>query len=172
MQISKLDAARRQLETAVGLYFNESDPIAIHTLTAAGHQILADLNRSRGGAPTLVESILQYIRPDQIDEARRRLNAAANFFKHADRDPAKVQVFDPTQTEFMLLDACYNYEGLTGELTPTLGVYMAWFWLGPGAKLVDVSKTKWIDQFRAAFRGETKGSFFEKVLPMMSKLSF
>jgi hypothetical protein len=169
--ISKLDAARRQLETAVRLYFSESDPVAIHTLTAAGHRLVSDPNKSRAGAPMLVESLLQRVLPDQVDEARRRINEAANFFKHADRDPGGVHLFDPARTEFMLVDACYKYKDLTGELVPALVVYTAWFWLGPGAKFVDATQTKSIDQFRAAFPGETKGSFFKKVLPMVSRLS-
>jgi anti-sigma factor ChrR (cupin superfamily) len=171
MSIGKLDAARRQLETAVHLYFSESDPVAIHTLTAAGHQLLSDLNKSRAGTPMFVESILQRILPDQVGEAKRRINKAANSFKHADRDPGQVHLFDPDQTEFMLVDACYKYKDLTGELVPALVVYTAWFWLGPGAKFVDVTQTKSIDQFRAAFPGETKGSFFKKVLPMVSRLA-
>jgi hypothetical protein len=119
----------------------------------------------------LIESILQSILPDRVDEAKRRINEATNFFKHADRDPGQVLLFDPAQTEFVLVDACYKYKDLTGELVPTLGVYTSWFWLGPGAKFVDVTQTKSIDQFRAAFPGETKGSFFKKVLPMVSRLS-
>jgi len=171
MKISKLDAARRQLETAVRLYFGEWDPVAIHSLTAAGYRLLSDLNKSRAGTPMFIESLWQLILPNQVKEAKRRFNEAANHFKHANRDPGTVLLFDPAQTEFMLVDACYKYKDLTGELVPALGAYTAWFWLGPGAKLVDVTQTKSIDQFRAAFPCETKSFFFKKVLPMMSRLS-
>ena len=34
--ITKLEAACRQLNTAVRLYFFEADPISVHTLAAAG----------------------------------------------------------------------------------------------------------------------------------------
>jgi len=168
LQISKLDAAKRQLETAVRLYFSEADPVSIHTLTAAAHELLSDVNKSRGGPPMLTESLLQNVRPDKVDEAKRRLSATANFFKHADRDPEEVHAFDPAQTEILLFDACFKYKDLTGELVPTLGVYWGWFWLGPGADLVDVTETKLIDRARAAFPGATKGSFFAEVLPFAS----
>lgn len=168
MKISKLDAARRQLETAVRLYFSEADPAAIHTLTAAAHRLLSDVNKLRGGAPMLTESLLQNVRPDKVNEATRRLNAAANFFKHGDRDPGDVLAFDPAQTEVMLFDACSKHRDLTGEVVPMLGVYWAWFWLGPGADLVDVTKTRVIDRARAAFPGATKASFFAEVLPFAS----
>jgi hypothetical protein len=168
MKISKLDAAKRQLETAVRLYFSEADPVAIHTLTAAAHRLLSDVNKSRGGPAMLIESILQSVLPDKVDEATRRLNAAANFFKHGDRDPGDVLAFDPAQTEVMLFDACSKYKDLTGELVPVLGVYCGWFWLGPGADFIDVTQMRSIDRFRAAFTGATKRSFFLKVLPMAS----
>jgi hypothetical protein len=47
--ITKLDAARRQLRTAVTLFFQHGDEVAVHTLTAAAHQILIDLLKPQGG---------------------------------------------------------------------------------------------------------------------------
>ena len=41
MYVSKLDAAKRQLDIAINLFFKNSDPISIHTLTAAAYEILA-----------------------------------------------------------------------------------------------------------------------------------
>jgi hypothetical protein len=170
MKISKLDAAKRQLETAVRLYFSEADPVSIHTLSAAAHSLLSDVNKSRAGVPMLTESLLQNVRRDKVDEAKRRLSAAANFFKHADRDPEEVHAFNPAQTEILLFDACFKYKDLTSEVVPTLAVYQAWFWLGPGADLVDVTQTKVIQRARAVFPGATRGSFYAKVLPMVSTL--
>ena len=170
MKVSKLDAARRQLETAIRIYFSDGDPVATHTLAAAAHQLLADLTRARGSTPMLTEPLLTMVRQDQVKQARDRLKAAANFFKHADRDPGDIHTFNLSQTEFILVDACYKYKELTGELVPVLAVYTGWFWLGPGAQLVDVTKAKLLDQFRAAFRGESKGAFFKQVLPMVSQL--
>ena len=57
LQISKLDAARRQLEIAVRLYFAEDDPVSIHTLTSAAYQLLSDINRALGGPPMLKERV-------------------------------------------------------------------------------------------------------------------
>ncbi len=168
LRISKIDAARRQLDTAVRLYFSEADPVSIHGLTAAAHGLLGDINKVNGRAPMLTESLLQHVRPDQLIEATRVLRAAANFFKHADRDPQDIHIFNPGQTEVLLFDACFKYKELTNELVPCLGVYQAWFWLGPGAGLVDVSQTKTIDKARAAFPGATRATFFAQVLPMVS----
>jgi hypothetical protein len=40
LHISKLDAAKRQLEVAIRLYFAWGDPVAIHTLAAAAINLL------------------------------------------------------------------------------------------------------------------------------------
>jgi hypothetical protein len=39
-KVSKLDAAKRQLETVIRLYFSNGDPVSIHTLTAAAYNVL------------------------------------------------------------------------------------------------------------------------------------
>ena len=41
MNISKIDAARRQLTAT---YFHEADPVSIHTLTSAAYEILRNAN--------------------------------------------------------------------------------------------------------------------------------
>jgi hypothetical protein len=53
LPVSKFDAARRQLETAIRLYFFQGDPISIHTLASAAAQILQDLSGHRGGTHQL-----------------------------------------------------------------------------------------------------------------------
>lgn len=172
LKVEKLDAARRQLETAVRLYFSESDPVSIHTLTSAAYQILSDVNRARGGSPMLKEQIPTWVRPDATEESKKRLNEAANFFKHADRDHDGVLEFVPGQTELLLYDAVRKYRELTGESVPILGVYDAWFWLGPGAVFVKgPTLEKAVDQVRRAFPGATRASFMAQVLPMLSSVA-
>lgn len=46
--ISKIDAAKRQLETAITLYFQNGDPVSIHTLAAAAYDVLHALCKVRG----------------------------------------------------------------------------------------------------------------------------
>jgi hypothetical protein len=85
-KISKIDAARTQLGTAIELWFQDKDPASIHTLAAASYQIVHDIKVKRGiGRGLLYDS--RMVR----DEYRRDWIAAMkkhqNFFKHADRDP-------------------------------------------------------------------------------------
>lgn len=170
--VSKLDAARRQLETAVRLYFSEADPVSIHTLTSAAYQVLSDVNRARGGSPMLKEKIPTWVRPDATEEARRRLNEAANFFKHADRDHDDVLEFSAGPTELLLYDAIRKYRELTEEAVPILTVYDVWFWLGPGAHLVKgPEREKALEGLREAFPNSTRSSFFAEALPLVSTLN-
>lgn len=46
--INKLEAARRQIDAAIRMFLSNEDEIAIHTLAAAGYQILRDVKKSRG----------------------------------------------------------------------------------------------------------------------------
>ena len=80
--ISKLDAARRQLESAIFLYFNEADPVSIHTLTAAAYNILKDLSAKRIGSAMFVKGlILNFIKEEYRDEMHKKIYEAENFFK-------------------------------------------------------------------------------------------
>lgn len=45
IKVSKLDVARKQLEQAILLFFNDGDPIAIHTLVAAAYNIVHALTK-------------------------------------------------------------------------------------------------------------------------------
>jgi hypothetical protein len=67
MKISKADAAQRQLDTAIELYFAESDPVAIHTLAAAAYELIRAL-RERKGLP---DEIADAIIPGREAEFRR-----------------------------------------------------------------------------------------------------
>ena len=48
VRINKIDAARRQIVTAIELLFSGGDPVAIYTLAGAGWHILKDLCERKG----------------------------------------------------------------------------------------------------------------------------
>jgi hypothetical protein len=47
IRANKIEAARRQIELAIKLLFQNEDPIGIHTLTAAGFRILCDVGKAK-----------------------------------------------------------------------------------------------------------------------------
>jgi len=83
IKVTKLEAARRQLATAIELYFNDGDPVSIHTLAVAAHQLIHDINRKKKGPPLFFDA--EFIKPEHKTEFIGILKRDANFFKHADR---------------------------------------------------------------------------------------
>jgi len=43
MRVTKIEAARRQIDAAIRLLFSEEDPVVIHTIASAGFRILRDI---------------------------------------------------------------------------------------------------------------------------------
>jgi hypothetical protein len=129
--VTKLQAVRRQLETALTLYFDEKDPVSIHTLAAAAYNVLKDLNRKDGGKPMLVKEVSAKQIVEQLGHTPRVvaeiLNEPENFFKHADRDADRTLTFNDRQSEVLLFDACGKYGEMTKDFVPIFAAFVQWF---------------------------------------------
>jgi hypothetical protein len=123
MLVTKIDAARRQLEAAIELYFAGRDPVAVHTLAAAAEGVLAGLLEGLGRP----NELLQQIMPEHRKMVLRKMREAQNFFKHADRDADAVLEFEPDSTEVVLFMACRSHAELAKNTTPM--VCMTWWML-------------------------------------------
>ena len=77
--ICKRDAADRQLDVAIKLWFNGEDPIAIHTLACSAYQIVHDLCPEE---ELLYRSLV--FKEEYRKKAISHLKSSYNFFKHAD----------------------------------------------------------------------------------------
>ena len=98
IRISKLEAARRQLDTAIWLWFAEKDPVAIHALAHAAHQIIHDINEKKGKPGEMLYKS-STIKPEFRGMVDKKIREAGNFFKHADTDPDDVVEFSPQEAE-------------------------------------------------------------------------
>jgi hypothetical protein len=123
MTITKSEAARRQLDAAIRLYFEEGDEVAVHTLVGAAHILIADLSKA-----AKLESILdRYIVPEYRGKFEGAIRSAQNFFKHSDRDgPDATLEFDPHFTELMLVIDIEMFKELTGSATDAMRVFLAY----------------------------------------------
>lgn len=167
MRITKLDAARRQLETAVVLYFHEADPVSIHTLTSAAYEVLRNVNRARNGAQMIKDWAPEMIKPEYAKEFKDRLNEAQNFFKHANRDAEATLEFQPGETELLLLDAVWTYRRLAGERLPLLGVFETWGFLTFGAAFVTYDGIEASDpSTRRRLASLSRQAFFDEMVPV------
>ena len=126
--ISKLDAARRQILTAIRLYFNHGDIVSMHTLAAAAYKITQNISDTN---PDLPDSITGWVdalvKPEYKKMFWQKLHETANFFKHAERDPDSLHEFYPEQTENLLFIAAHQYQNLTGEWSPEIRLFLTWY---------------------------------------------
>jgi hypothetical protein len=77
-EIDKFDAAQRQLDCAIRLWFADEDNLAIHTLAYVVCCLLRDLFESQK------REVLHKF------EVSQKFGEVPNFLKHADRDPEYV----------------------------------------------------------------------------------
>jgi hypothetical protein len=127
-RITKLDAAQRQLETAVSLFASGGDPVAIHGLALAAHEVLRGLNHAGGGSPMLSEAAaLVGLDPSQAEIVVTRARRARNFIKHADKDPTSSFDFDPEDVECFLYEACAKHHDLAARWSRPIKTYVCWF---------------------------------------------
>lgn len=123
--ITKLDAARRQLDLAILLHFRDDDPLGVHTLAGAAHRILGDLLRLTGQEPHIGHKQADVKRASH-PELVRRINEARNFAKHADSDHDQVLTFNPDWTGYLIYDAIWMFIILSKTLRPGHGMFLVW----------------------------------------------
>lgn len=101
-KVSKLEAARRQLTTAITLWFHEGDTVSIYTLSHAAYEVIHNLTKPLGRPDLLFDSLI--VREEYRKDFNETLRRPANFFKHAKRsgseDPSIE--FSPAASELFI----------------------------------------------------------------------
>jgi hypothetical protein len=74
MQISKIEAARRQLDCAIRLYIADDDALSVHTLSRAAFRLLYDIYPTlmNDGFSRDIEKLIEHF-------GWKNFNEAANF---------------------------------------------------------------------------------------------
>ncbi len=128
IKVSKLDAARRQLVTAIRLYFNHGDIVSMHTLAAAASKITQNISDSSANLPdSMTNWVAQLVKPAYHKAFWNKLHETTNFLKHAETDPDTVHEFYPQQTENRLFLGVYQYQLLTDECSPEIRLFSTWY---------------------------------------------
>lgn len=120
--IDKAEAARRQIETAIDLYFDDGDALSVHTLAFASFKVLFDLypHRNQDGFAAKLDAVI-------TREGWRSLSGVANFLKHADKDPdALLGPYHPQQGMAIIGLATVLYRRITGELSLKMMAFDNW----------------------------------------------
>lgn len=117
--ISKVDAARAQLECAIRLY-DEDDWVCALTLAGAAEEVLPP-----GEAPDVFSSIARQALAKNITpkSARDSANEARNWLKHSGDDhPPSIEIGE-TDAALMIVRAMTRFHAVTGGQTPTMNAF-------------------------------------------------
>jgi hypothetical protein len=127
--ITKLEAAHRQLVTAIRMYFDDDDIAAIHTLACAAREIYEKHCQAAG-----LDRMFQYIENSNPDKSRKELweilNGPRNFLKHPapDLDLSAAIELDDSANSHVIFVACHDCAILCKEAAPpTVHAYSLWF---------------------------------------------
>jgi hypothetical protein len=123
---TKPQAAIRQLDVAITLLFADYDPLAVRTLAAAAHGILADLVENKSPGTSWRSHILEdsgLSRRGAIEV----LNSAQNFLKHADRDPEAELELDEEESDHLMFVATLECGSLGYPLSLDMQAFQIWY---------------------------------------------
>lgn len=143
-KIGKLDAAKRQLDAAIRMFFKNEDMLAIHTVSRAAFRVLFDLTKE-GDAKKALETHIKKVGP-------QRFNEETNFLKHADQDPA-AEIDENFQdfTEAGIGMAIGLYKHHNSKLSPEMASFLVWsVFMRPGFYDLGDESNKFIEEWRKA----------------------
>lgn len=124
--LSKLDIAEIQTNSAIHMLFNNMHPVAVHTIAASGYQIIRDL-----ACKAKTEEYLMFM--DHIKQGRQgafwsHTNKAWRFFKHAERDSdATFDGADELINDFTIFMEVRLYRSLGRKSSLEMNSFAAWF---------------------------------------------
>ena len=125
--LTKLDAARRNLAEAIRLFFEERDAVAVHTLAAAAQNVLRDIARARGLEHTSILHDNPMIELTKRKAWAKAVNVPRNFFKHGENDPDGNLEFDSGENILTILDAALILTQLDQGLLHEASVFLGWY---------------------------------------------
>ena len=124
---SKLDIAGGHVRAAIQMIAIRSNPYSTHVIVMACEEMLRSIAEFREVA--LAGSFDDAIKRDRIDEWRKHIRSAYNFFKHAARDvsadydgPGEDDLQTLNQIQTML--NCASYQGLSGTTPEEMTSFM------------------------------------------------
>jgi hypothetical protein len=128
IRVSKIEAAKRQIELSIRLLFQNEDPIGILTLAAAGFRILRDLGEEADAKAH--HHLKKIIKVGMEGKLWKAFNRPADFLKHAEN--VHDGILDNIQEEandVLILFACFYYKDLGHRWTLQMVAFITWYML-------------------------------------------
>jgi hypothetical protein len=115
MEISKLEAAKRQLDCAIRLFLNDDDLSSIITLSRSSFRLLWDIypTIATDGFEKPLSKVIEAIGWTQF-------NAIVNFLKHADKDPEAQMEPDEVHAQSGIGFSIILYSRATNAYSPEM----------------------------------------------------
>jgi hypothetical protein len=89
-KISKLEAARRQLDGSIRLYFENEDLLVVHALSRAAFRVFFDLQPARDDYKQLVERTISYLGSGNFNELTNFLSTQTEMGAKRRTDHTKL----------------------------------------------------------------------------------
>jgi hypothetical protein len=128
IKVTKFDAARSQLKTAIALWFSEGDPVSILALAHGAHEILHRIYRNRGFSDLLYDA--KIIKEEYRADFVRALKAAPSFIKHLNQSTHEgedTEIEFPYWTCMLFIQfSIYAIQKITGELSDEETAFWVW----------------------------------------------
>jgi hypothetical protein len=141
--ITKTDAAERQLNTAIRLFFENRDHLSSYALAVASREVTDDVIQSRYselyqrelarvGDPQKVrlsyrEEMKIRVKPEFYKDFQRLDRKWQNFLKHADWHPDdEIEPIKTKHLALVILTAIQNYTLLTQHWTIEMQTFFVW----------------------------------------------
>ena len=124
MKIHKIEAAQRQLDTAISLFFSEGDPCAVIALAAASEEVLGQYvdgvwvtkNQSNMFVRMYNEAISRGLEYTSKKEFSQKLvNRTKNSLKHANDEEEQYVSFNEEEMVIRLMLAVINFQTGSGK---------------------------------------------------------
>ena len=167
ISVTKLDAARRHLSTAIRLWFHDGDPVSIHTLGYAAYEVIHVLSRKANRTDKLLFDN-DFIKEEFRSEFSKLVKKAPNFFKHADKDANSALEFMPQFSEMFFLFTALGIETMGLKLGGEEKAFLIWLSIHNPQVMVDGAMKKFLDGFPVKTINEVglmpKPEFFKHVM--------
>lgn len=162
MKITKLEAALKQINIAIYLYFNELDLISVHTLAWASRTIMFDLCKYK----RIKTTSLSIMNKNYRESYEIFIRKAQNFFKHAaEKDDYKKDFdFKEDMTESILYDAISFYILYTWNQSNHMKIYNSYYYLKNSKNIEDTKIRQIVEkQLQSIKKLPNKKDFYEQI---------
>src|SRR4030042_3148301 len=126
-QLNKQDVAKRQLVTAIQLFFANSDPVSVYTLAANAWEVI-DVLCSNNDIDSISDQSRKHTPKEKDLKRDYVISPYRNFFKHADRDADEcLDGFDDQKCDSVIFLGVEDYIRLNKKSPLEFQVFQLWY---------------------------------------------